>query len=61
MAAKIKDRILAKLFPDPDSNETFVSELTNETDLFEQSLWEVANMLPVKMLIEVAADPANPT
>ena len=63
MAATIKTRILAKLFPDTDGDgsETFVSELTNETDLFEQSIWEVANMLPVKMLIGVAADPANPT
>ena len=53
----IATNILAKLFPDPDGNETFVSDLTNELELVNQSLWEVANMLSVKDLIKVAQDP----
>lgn len=53
----IATHILAKLFPDPNNKETFVSDLTNEVALVNQSLWEVANMLPVKDLIKVAQDP----
>ena len=58
MATKIKDRVLAKLAEDED---TFVSDIVNEFDLFEQAVWEIANMLPTRMLVNVAADPSSPT
>tara|TARA_R100001530_G_scaffold99404_2_gene69111 strand:+ start:6174 stop:6860 length:687 start_codon:yes stop_codon:yes gene_type:complete len=58
MANKIKDRVLAKLAEDED---TFVSDIVNEQDLFEQAVWEVASMLPTRMLVNVAADPSSPT
>ena len=58
MATKIKDRVLAKLAEDED---TFVSDIVNETDLFEQAVWQVANMLPTRMLVNVSNTPSSVT